>query len=61
MNPVHFGRGVKHLSFCLSMLRIFIFVHKIEKDGIPISNISTLWEEKAYTTSIVDYNLKIKE
>ena len=37
-----------------------LYVHKIEKDGVSVCDISTLWEEKANTSTIVDYPLKIK-
>jgi hypothetical protein len=37
-----------------------LYVHKIEKDGISVCDISTLWEEKTDTSTIVDYPLKIK-
>lgn len=37
-----------------------LYVHKIEKDGVSVCDISTLWEEKADTSTIVDYPLKIK-
>ena len=37
-----------------------LFVHKIEKDSISVCDVSTLWEEITYTSTIVDYPLKIK-
>ncbi len=39
------------------------FVHKIEKDGIPVCDIATTWEgvnERNTKTHIVDYNLDVK-
>ena len=38
-----------------------LYVHKIEKDGVSVCDISTLWQEKTDTSTIVDYPLKIKE
>ena len=37
-----------------------LYVHKIEKDDVSVCDISTLWQEKADTSTIVDYPLKIK-
>ena len=37
-----------------------IFTHIIEKDGISVCDISTVWEEKICKDNIVDYNLDVK-
>ena len=36
------------------------YTHIIEKDGMSVCDISTTWKEKTPYTSIVDYNLKVK-
>ena len=38
-----------------------LYVHKIEKDGISVCDIVTLWQQKQNTENIVDYTMKIKE
>ena len=36
------------------------FVHKIEKDGVSVCEISTSWIEKQNTDTILEYNLDVK-
>jgi acyl-ACP thioesterase len=36
------------------------YTHKIEKEGVPVCDISTVWRENTNDTKIVDYDLKIK-
>lgn len=36
------------------------FTHIIEKDGVSVCDISTLWEEKTSKDNIVDYDLDVK-
>ena len=36
------------------------FTHIIEKDGISVCDIATIWEDKTETSSIVDCNLDVK-
>ena len=38
-----------------------LYIHKIEKDGISVCDIVTLWQQKQNTENIVDYTMKIKE
>ena len=38
-----------------------IFVHKLEKDGVSVCEISTKWTDKTNEQSIVDYNLSVKQ
>ena len=37
-----------------------VFTHTIEKDGVSVCDISTVWEEKSGTEDIVSYNLDVK-
>jgi len=37
------------------------FTHIIEKDGVSVCDISTVWEEKTGKDSIVDYDLDVKK
>lgn len=37
-----------------------VFTHIIEKNGISVCDISTVWEEKTSKDNIVDYNLDVK-
>ena len=36
------------------------YVYRIEKDGISVCDIATIWEEKTSRENIVDYNLDVK-
>ena len=36
------------------------YVHKIEKDGVSVCDILTVWEKADNKETIVDYNLKVK-
>ena len=38
----------------------YLFTHTIEKDGISVCDIATLWEDREIKDSIVEYNLDIK-
>ena len=37
------------------------YTHIVEKDGVSVCDISTLWEEKSEKTTIVEYELDVKK